>query len=470
MQEKVTQKALGSKRSISGNLLSTEDIAEAERVIIEKCQSQEFSEEIDLLKGGKSVKVSSKIKKLNPYFDSGLIRVGGRISRACMPELTKHPIILPKNCRVSELIIEEIHRNIGHLGRNSVLARLREKYWVINAPTAVRKVLSRCFICRKINSKPSFQQMADLPNERLLPDEPPFTSVGMDYFGPIEVRLKRSVVKRYGVVFTCFRTRAIHLDVANTLDSSSCINAIRRFVARRGQCVKILSDNGTNLVGGRRELLKSIREWNESQIHNHLLQQNFDWHFNPPSASHFGGIWERMIRTTRQVLYAMVKEQVLNDETLQTVMCEVEAIINDRPITKLSDSHCDLEPLTPNHLLLLKRKPILPPGLFNSDDKYSSRRWRQVQYMANLFWKRWVREYLALLQERQKWFRPQRNFKVDDIVLIVDDRAPRGSWPLGRITQTISDRFGKVRRVLVKTQTNVLERPVHKLCLIVDQS
>ena len=83
---------------------------------------------------------------------------------------------------------------------------------------------------------------------------------------------------------------------------------------------------------------------------------------------------------------------------------------------------------------------------------------------------KWVREYLALLQERQKWFRPQRNFKVDDIVLIVDDRAPRGSWPLGRITKTISDRFGKVRRVLVKTQTNVLERPVHKLCLIVDQS
>ena len=199
-------------------MLSTEDIAEAERVIIEKCQSQEFSEEIDLLKGGKSVKVSSKIKKLNPYFDGGLIRVGDHISRACMPELTKHPIILPKNCRVSELIIEEIHRNIGHLGRNSVLARLREKYWVINAPTAVRKVLSRCFICRKIKSKPSFQQMADLPNERLMPDEPPFTSVGMDYFGPIEVRLKRSVVKRYGVVFTCFRTRAIHLEVANSLD------------------------------------------------------------------------------------------------------------------------------------------------------------------------------------------------------------------------------------------------------------
>ena len=125
-----------------------------------------------------------------------------------------------------ELIIEEIHRNIGYLGRNSVLARLREKYWVINAPTAVSKVLSRCFLCRKIKSKPSFQQMADLPNERLVPDEPHFTSVGMDFFGLIEVRLKRSAVKRYGVVFTCFRTRAIHLEVANSLDSNSCINAI----------------------------------------------------------------------------------------------------------------------------------------------------------------------------------------------------------------------------------------------------
>ena len=454
--------------SVSSNMLSSKDIVTAENVIIQNCQSQEFSEEVGLLKAGSPVKVGSRVQNLNPYFDDGLIKVGGRISRACMPEHSKHPPILPKCCRVSELIIEEIHRNVGHLGRNSVMARLREKCWVINAPTAVRKVLSKCVICRKIKAKPGFQQMADLPVERLVPDEPPFTSVGMDYFGPIQVKVRRSLVKRYGVVFTCFSTRAIHIEVADTLDTSSCINAIRRFAARRGQCKNILSDNGSNLVGARRELLKSVRELNKGQIHNHLLRKNIDWRFNPPSASHFGGVWERMIRTIRQVLHAVLKEQVLNDEMLHTVLCEVEAIVNDRPITQLSDSYGDLEALTPNHLLLLKRTPASPPGCFNKEDQYCSRRWRQVQYMANLFWKRWIREYLPLLQERQKWFRPQRNFNVGDIVLIVDERAPRGSWPLGRIVKVMSDRLGKVRRVLVKTQTNVLERPIHKLCLIVE--
>lgn len=290
----------------------------------------------------------------------------------------------------------------------------------------------------------------------------------MDYFGPIEVKQKRSRVERYGVVFTCLNTRAIHLEVADSLDTSSCISALRRFLARRGQCKKILSDNGTNLVGANRELKSAIENWNINQIHDSMLQQNIDWQFNPPAASHFGGIWERMIRSVRQVLSGILRAQVVNDETLRTVLCEVEAILNDRPITKVPDGHGDLEALTPNHLLLLKRNPSLPPGCFDKQDLYSSRRWRQVQYLANLFWKRWVREYLPLLQERQKWLKTHRNFAVGDVVLVVDDRISRGSWPLGRIVETMPDRLGHVRRVRVKTQTNVLDRPIHKVCLLLE--
>ena len=136
-----------------------------------------------------------------------------------------------------------------------------------------------------------------------------------------------------------------------------------------------------------------------------------------------------------------------------------------RPLTKVSDDPNDLEPLTPNHLLLVRRNESLPPGLFEKNDTYSRRRWRQVQFLANVFWGRWKREYLPLLQERQKWFRPRRNFTVGDTV-IVDESTPRNVWPIGRITEVFPDRDGFVRRVRVKTKTSTLERPITKLCLL----
>ena len=136
------------------------------------------------------------------------------------------------------------------------------------------------------------------------------------------------------------------------------------------------------------------------------------------------------------------------------LMCEVEAVINSRPLTKSSDDVDDLEPLTPNHLLLLKGKPALPPGVFQKQDLYSKQRGRQVQYISDSFWKRWSREYLPLLQERQKWLEKRRNVKEGDIVLIVDERAPRGSWLMGKVEKTIPDANGFVRRVLVKTKTS----------------
>jgi len=310
--------------------------------------------------------------------------------------------------------------------------------------------------------------MANLPKDRVTPDEPPFTRVGVDYFGPFFVKQKRSQVKRYGVIFTCLTSRAVHLEIADSLDTNSYINALRRFIARRGQVTKMRSDNGTNFIGSERELTRSINEWNISVIQESMIQKNVEWQFNPPAGSHFGGVWERLIRSIRKVINSTVREQVLNDDCLHTLFCEIEAILNDRPITANSNDHNDLEPLTPNHLLLMKRKPNLPPGVFNKTDNYGKRRWRQVQYMANLFWYRWVREYLPLLQERQKWNKERRNFEVGDIVLIVDSNAPRNSWPMGIVLETIQDRFGLVRQVKVKTSTNMLTRPIDKLCLLLE--
>lgn len=173
-----------------------------------------------------------------------------------------------------------------------------------------------------------------------------------------------------------------------------------------------------------------------------------------------------LIHSIRKILKATIKEQVLDEEGLQTFFCEAEAIINSRPITSASSDVNDLEALTPNHLLLLKTKPSLPPGQIDKDDLCSRRRWKQVQYISDLFWKRWCREYLPQLQQRQKWNNTTRNFCVGDIVLVVDDSAPRNSWMLARVIETIPDKKGLVRQVRIKTKTNILERPITKLCLL----
>ncbi|XP_077870214.1 uncharacterized protein LOC144363269, partial [Saccoglossus kowalevskii] len=276
-----------------------------------------------------------------------------------------------------------------------MLNKLRQKYWILCANTAVRKLVSRCVTCRRYRAETGQQKMADLPVERITPDNPPFTHTGVDYFGPLEIKRSRSILKRYGVIFTCMTSRAVHLEVAHSLDTDSCINAFRRFKARRGNVRTMRSDNGTNLVGAKHELQNQIDEWNHTKIGKVLHQDHIEWKFNPPAGSHFGGIWEREIRTVRKILFSLFKEQTvrLDDEALATLLCEVESILNGRPISLVSEDPNDLRAITPNHLLLLQSNSTLPPGVFEEHDNYSRRRWRQVQYLANIFWKRWLRVF-----------------------------------------------------------------------------
>ena len=309
--------------------------------------------------------------------------------------------------------------------------------------------------------------MANLPQDRITPDKPPFTYVGVDCFGPFLVRRGRSKAKRYGVVFTCLTMHAIHIEVVHSLDTDAFLNSMRRFIARRGKPEQMRSDNGGNFVRGEMELRSAIDGWNQGIISEFLLQRNIQWIFNPPAGSHHGGVWERCIRTIRKVMNALLKEQVLDDEGLATLMCEVESIVNGRPLTKVSDDPRDLEALTPNHLLLLRSGPTLSPGVFRKEDHYSRRRWRQVQYLSDVFWRRWLKEYIPSLQERQKWSRSTSNFEIGDVVLVVDENSPRNSWPLGRILEVKPNKGdGLVRRVTLRTKTAVLERPIDKIVLL----
>lgn len=459
----------GKQRKTDPYVLSVSDMEDAELAIVQYCQRQGFPQEVACLrKGMQCVSRNSTIYRLDPFLDTGTLRVGGRLSKMAMPANQKHPAILPKDHHVSKLLLRHIHQEIGHSGRNFMLSQLRQRYWIPCANALARKVIHECTTCRKVNSSAGEQKMADLPVDRLTPDLPPFTVVGVDYFGPLEVKRGRSLVKRYGVIFTCLASRAIHLEVAQSLDTDSCIHAFRRFIARRGQVSELRSDNGTNLVSTEKELKEALKSWNLQQIEQSLLQRGVKWTFNPPHGAHHGGIWERLIRMVKRILQSVTSQQCLDDEGLQTVMCEIEAILNSRPLTTVSDDPNDLESLTPNHLLHLKVQPVLPPGLFLKEDLYVRRRWRQVQYIADLFWKRWIKEYLPLLQMRQKWARVKRNFQQGDIVLVADATAPRGSWILARVTETFPDSKGLVRSVRLQTKTSQLERPVSKICLLVE--
>ena len=234
---------------------------------------------------------TSTLYRLDPFSDKGILRVGGRLNNADIPEDSKHPIILPRKSHMTTLIIRHIHEQLGHMGRGHVLAKLRERYWIIGANSAVRQVISACITRRRNRALPQDQKMADLPLDRLTA-APPFTYVGIDYFGPYIIKDGRKECKRYGALFTCLVSRAVHIEIAHSLEIDCFLNALRCFIARRGPVREIRCDNGTHFVSARRELRKAIKEMDHNEITEKLWQRQIDWKFNPPAASHMGRVWE----------------------------------------------------------------------------------------------------------------------------------------------------------------------------------
>ena len=199
------------------------------------------------------------------------------------------------------------------------------------------------------------------------------------------------------------------------------------------------------LSSAEKELKEALSQWNLQNIHNFCAQREIEWHFIPPSASHMGGSWERMVQTTKRVLKSLLKEQLVSDEVLTTVMSEAVNIVNSRPLTRSSEDVSDPEALTPNHLLHLRPTPSLPPGVFGKENLYCRRAWRQAQYIAGLFWQRWTKEYIPTLLERKKWGTPKENLKVGDLVLLVDVNYSRGEWPTARVVEVMPSSDGFVR-------------------------
>ena len=437
--------------------LSVDDVKRAEIRIIKCVQAEVFSQELARLQRGEPVASHSQLSKLSPKLEDALIKVGGRLQDTAS-DVNKSPIILPRHS-VTDLIIKQVHEENGHVGTNHCLSTIGERYHIVRGYSTVKSVVDSCFLCKKQKRGPMTQQMGPLPEERSRVDEPPFSSVGVDYFGPVNVKHGRGSTKRYGCLFTCLVTRAIHLEVAHSLSSDAFLLAFHRFTARRGKPLRIWSDNGTNFVAADKELKEAVKGLNDKRLNDAMLLDAIEWNFIPPHAPHMGGAWERLVRSVKTVMRSLIKQQLLTDEELTTFMCEVERIINDRPLTRFSSDSTDEEPLTPNHLLLLRRNACTA----TTYDNYVQRRWQVIQHIANAFYKRFVREYLPTLQQRNKWLTEKTNLQVNDIVLVAEENSPRGHWPIGLVIEVNRSRDNLVRSAKIKIGKSTKTRPITQL-------
>ena len=283
--------------------LTVGEIQDAQVRICKSVQQQQFSDEIERIRQGKPLLKSNPLRKLDPFLDeTGLLRVGGRLRRSSGIEFDgKGPIILPKASSLTELLVRYTHL-IGHVGKNFVITKIRERFWIFGLKRLANRIVSKCVHCRKQFASIGEQKMSDLPHDRVNVPEHAFANVGLDYFGPFEVKQGRSKVKRYGCILTCLASRAVHLEIANSLDTDSCINCIRRLVARRGPVQSILSDNGSNFVGANNELKEEIKRLETDGIKTKAARIQIRWNFNTPLASHHGGVWESLIKQVRRIL------------------------------------------------------------------------------------------------------------------------------------------------------------------------
>ena len=347
---------------------------------------------------------------------------------------------------VTSLLIKHYHEQTGHQGKGMTLAKLRSAgYWIVGANRRIASHVYKCVSCRKIRGAPQTQQMASLPTDRV-DEAPPFSYCGCDCFGPFTTKDGRKENKRYGLIFTCMSSRAIHLELLNDMTTDSFINGLRCLIAIRGPVRQLRCDRGTNFVGAMSELTNELLK-HQPKLESSSKSMKIEFVFNPPHASHMGGVWERQIRTVRNVLKGLLLKHGARFDTssLRTILYEVMAIVNSRPLGPVTEENI---PLTPNALLTMKSEIALPPpGEFSESDVYARKRWRQVQYIANEFWHRWRTEYLSTLQQRQKWVTKTRNINVGDIVLVNESDTVRNEWKLAKVTECNKSADDLVRSV-----------------------
>lgn len=457
------------KENRSGGELSVDEVNDMQTNVIREAQIQSFTTEYNSLLKGKPLMGNCKILALSPRMDEDkIIRCDSRIIQAeCIPYDTKFPIILPRSHPTTKLIVSYYHKLADHQGTNLTLSKLSARYWVIAAREEIRECEQGCYECRRRKAKAMTQIMAPLPPRRVTDTLRAFANIGVDFGGPFLVKQGRGKVrqKRYLCLFTCLSTRAVHLEMAYSLDTDSFLNAFWRMTYRRGEPKHITSDNGTNFVGAEKELKVILGSLDQEKIKRQTTHSGISWHFNPPYSPHTGGVFEVMIKAAKRAMRKLLGNADITDEELITVMTGAEALINSRPLTYQTANASDIIPLTPNHFLFGQIGGDFAPDIDNAY-KHPMKRWMRVQDIIKQFWRRWIREWLPSLNPRSKWRKLQRNISVGDVVLVLSQKSERGRWPLGKVLEAVKGNDGNVRAVKLLVEGKTIERGLNSLSLI----
>ncbi|XP_046492942.1 uncharacterized protein [Neodiprion pinetum] len=458
--------------SITVGPISTLELSDAQLFWTKVTQQAYFAEEIRQIETSSSLTRSHPLSRLTPFIDSnGFLRVGGRLNHSLLSYDEKHPFILPRESSFSTLIIDHHYRLTLHGGPQLTLATIRQRYWILGGRIPIRMFIHRCVPCARHRATLSSQQMGQLPQSRVTQSRP-FLHSGVDYAGPFSIRASRGrgakSCKGYIVIFICFTTSAVHLELVSDYTTEAFIAAYKRFTSRRGICASIASDCGTNLVGAdselRRLLAASSKEF--SEIANILASHGTQWRFNPPSAPHFGGKWEAGVKSVKFHLKRVIGEATQTFEQFATFLTQVEATLNSRPLCAISDDPRDPSALTPGHFLVGSALNTIPePSLIEVPVQRLSH-WQHSRQMLEHFWKRWSTEYLQSFQNLSKWQTHHGNIKIGSIVLVKNENLPPSVWPLARVIEVHPGTDGLVRVVTVKTKSSVLKRPIVKLCVL----
>lgn len=452
--------------------ITTLELTDATNLLVRITQQQEFAAEVSTCAAGSPVPKRSILRTLNPFLDgSGVLRVGGRLANANIAFNTRHPIIMPKKSPLTELLIASAHLKNMHSGPQLTSAALRQRFWIIASKNSIKKHIHHCMICIRHSRRSGQQQMASLPERRTNPTRAFLTS-GVDYAGPITTKLQpgrgTKTSKAYIALFVCFSTKATHLELVSSLTSEAFLAAFRRFVARRGICANLFSDCGTNFIGANKELRclhKTLMEqFKDSSLSDQLSKNGTQWHFNPPGAPHFGGIWEAGVKSVKHHLRRVLGDTLLTFEELSTTLAQIEAILNSRPISPMSDDVDDPQALTPGHFLIGEPMNAVPDPCV-PDKIPPLRRWQLLQQITQHFWQRWRREYIVTLQQRYKWTQQTENITIGALALLIDELSPPTKWSLGRIVEIYPGKDGLVRVAALKTKSGVIKRPITKLVI-----
>jgi len=412
--------------------------------------------------------------KFKPEVENGVIMVGGRTERWMASTWNQQKfILLPNESHISWLIARYEHIKGGHLGVAASVSKVRSRYWIIGIRVMMKRIVRECRHCKEKLMALQGQVISPLPIERIKPSRA-FCNVGVDYFGPFTIKGEVQIRvrgKSYGVIITCFSSRAVYVDLAHDLSTDGFLQVLRRFACVRGWPTKFYSDRGTQLVGASNELKEIVKNLSWDDIAKYGSSFNADWEFAPADGKWYNGATEALVKSVKRALNAAIGEHVLKFSELQTCMFEAAELVNERPIGAHPNSPEEGVYLCPNDLLLGKTSNKAPQGPFleRTSDRF---RFDFLQKVTHAFWQRWMREVFPNLVVEPKWHTEQRNVKVGDVVLVQDANPVRGKWKMALVTKAIVSKDGRVRRVEITYNSPegsrlTVERPIQKLIVIV---